>query len=147
MGISMEQQRKQGTPRGLLHSELTDRILGAFYAVHTALGGGFLESVYREALSRELTWRGLASSAHVGCAVHYRGEVVGQFCADIIVERRVVLELKAARAIDPTHVAQLLNYLRATELQVGLLLNFGKHAEFQRLVVDRSHRQATATTP
>lgn len=124
----------------LLHRQLTERILGTFYQVYNELGCGFLESVYGAAMHLALQADGLNAERQTTVAVFFRGRVVGEFRADLIVERRVVIELKACRAIDPAHEAQLLNYLRATELEVGLLLNFGPKPSFKRLAFANSRK-------
>jgi GxxExxY protein len=118
----------------LLEEALTRKIIGAFYHVHSTLGYGFLESVYRTALELELVGRGLHVAREVVADVYYKDKMVGVFRADILVESRVVLELKTSRKLDPGDVAQLLNYLRATDLELGLLLHFGPRASFKRLI-------------
>ena len=115
------------------HGELTRKILGVFYEVYNELGHGFLESVYQEAMVIALRQAGLRVERQIPLKVMFRGEVVGEFRQDIVVERAVILELKAASAIDSVHEAQLLNYLRATALEVGLLLNFGPKPQFKRM--------------
>ena len=119
---------------GLLHHETTRRIIGGFFETHHELGSGFLESVYKNALAIVLRGDGLRVEREVPFDVGFRGESVGIYKADMIVERKIVVEVKTGRLIDPAHVAQVRNYLRASELQVGLLLNFGPSAEFKRLV-------------
>ncbi len=111
--------------RGFLHSRVTEKILGAFFDVYNELGFGFLESVYVESLAIDLRAQGLQVDREMSVPVWFRNQLVGTFRADLVVERVVIVELKAARALDPSHEAQLLNYLRATEIEVGLLLNFG----------------------
>jgi GxxExxY protein len=118
----------------LLEEALTRKIIGAFFHVHSTLGHGFLESVYARALELELVGRGLHVAREVAADVYYKGEVVGVFRADMLVESRVVLELKGSRKLDPSDIAQLLNYLRATDLELGLLLHFGPRASFKRLI-------------
>lgn len=121
----------------LEHKELTSRILRCFYDVYNELGYGFLESVYENALNLALRQEGLAVSKQEAIEVRFRGEVVGEFRADLLVERTVILELKSAKAIEEVHVAQALNYLKATGLHVALVLNFGPKPEFKRLFLDR----------
>jgi GxxExxY protein len=118
----------------LIHEELTEKIIGVFYDVYNVLGHGFLESVYHNAFVIALREAGLATEPKVPIPVFFRGQLVGQFEADVLVEDEVILELKAARELDPTHEAQLLNYLRATSIEVGLLMNFGPKPRFRRLV-------------
>ena len=120
----------------LKHGSLTDQILRVFYDVYNELGHGFLESVYHRSLVMALESAGLNVCSRVDIPVWFRGHQVGQFVADILVEQCVLLELKAARSLDTAHRAQLLNYLRATDIEVGLLLNFGERPEFKRVVFD-----------
>ena len=120
----------------LKHGLITDRILKVFYEVYNELGHGFLESVYHRSLVLALKSVGLNVSSRVSIPVWFRGTRVGRFEADILVEGCVLLELKAARMLDSSHRAQLLNYLRATEIEVGLLLNFGEKPEFKRVIFD-----------
>jgi GxxExxY protein len=126
------------------HQELTRRIIGVFYDVYNELGHGFLESVYEAAMLIALREAGLKAETQVPIAVYFRGNRVGDFRADLMVENAVLLELKAARAPDPSHEAQLLNYLRATEIEVGLLLNFGIKPEFKRLASDNERKRIAA---
>src|ERR1700722_2579711 len=104
---------------------LTERIIGAGFAVSNGLGHGFLEAVYRNALVEELRLSGLAAQAEKTFSVHYRDKRVGVYMADIVVADRVIVELKAVAGLADAHAAQLLNYLRASQLPVGLLMNFG----------------------
>ncbi len=120
----------------LKHGSLTDKILGVFYGVYNELGHGFLESVYHRSLVLALESAGLNVCSRVAVPVWFRGHQVGHFEADVLVESCVLLELKAARSLDSSHQAQLLNYLRATDIEVGLLLNFGERPEFKRVVFD-----------
>jgi GxxExxY protein len=110
---------------GFKHEELTGKIIKIFYDVYNELGYGFLESVYEKAMAIALRATDLQAEPQKPIEVWFRGKQVGDFAADILVESLVLLELKAARALDSSHEAQLLNYLRATEFEVGLLLNFG----------------------
>ena len=113
----------------------TRRVIGAFYEVYNTLGYGFLEAVYARALERELRARGLAVAREVLIEVRYKAEVVGLFRADMVVEERVVLELKASSALAPADRAQLVNYLRGSGLEVGLLLHFGPEPEVRRVTL------------
>lgn len=117
----------------LLHEELTEKIIGVFYDVYNELGHGFLESVYHKAMVVALTQVGLTVVSKPQVPVFFRGELVGDFEADVVVEGKVLLELKSARELDPAHEAQTLNYLRATPIEVGLLMNFGPKPKFRRL--------------
>ncbi|HEY5935165.1 MAG TPA: GxxExxY protein [Kofleriaceae bacterium] len=109
---------------GSLHSELTGIIIGAAIAVHRELGPGKLESVYERALAIELRALGVPFCTQVAIPMLYRGESVGDFFADLIVDRKVLVELKAVETVRPVHRAQVLSYLRATEIELGLLINF-----------------------
>ena len=120
---------------------LTQKIIGVFYDVYNELGTGFLESVYQKSLALALESAGLTVRRHIDIPVWFRGHQVGQFEADLLVEKCVLLELKAARALGSAHQAQLMNYLRATEIEVGLLLNFGPKPEFKRLAYDNSRKR------
>ena len=130
--------------RGLKQRELTEQIPGAFYDVYKELGHGFLESVYQKAMLLALREKNLEAKAQAPLRVWFRGQVVGEFLADLIVGDSVIVELKAISGIDPAHEAQLLNYLRATEIEVGLLLNFGRKPEFKRLVFENSREEIRA---
>lgn len=125
----------------LKHGLITDRILGVFYDVYNELGWGFLESVYHQSLVLALQSVGLRVNSKVPIPVWFRGIRVGRFEADILVESCVLLELKAVRTLDSSHRAQLTNYLRATEIEVGLLLNFGEKPEFKRVIFDNLKKQ------
>ena len=125
----------------LKHGLLTDQILRIFYDVYNELGNGFLESVYHRSLVLALGSAGLNVCSRVAIPVWFRGHEVGAFEADVLVERCVLLELKAVRTLDSSHRAQLMNYLRATEIEVGLLLNFGEKPEFKRVVFDNLKKQ------
>jgi len=115
------------------HEELTREILAAFFEVANELGHGFVESVYERALLVVLRDRGVTADAQMPLQVHFRGEVVGEFVADVVVERTVIVELKAVKMLAPEHQAQLINYLNATDIDVGLLVNFGKpRLEYKR---------------
>ncbi len=127
--------------RGLKHKGLTETIIGVFFEVYNELGHGFLESVYENAFAAALISRGLDVRRQIEVPVWFRGHKVGEFVADILVERSVLVELKGVRTLSPSHEAQLLNYLRATEIEVGLLLNFGIKPEFKRLAYDNSRKR------
>jgi GxxExxY protein len=118
----------------MIHEDITDKILKAFYIVYNELGTGFLESVYRNAMYILLKEMELKCDAEIPIAVWFRGQKVGDFRADLLVEKAVIVELKACKAIDASHIAQTIHYLRATGIEVGLLLNFGPKPEFKRLV-------------
>jgi len=117
----------------LLYSELTRSIIGCAFDVINELGAGFLESVYENAMLIALASAGHAVESQRAVTVHFRGQSVGDFYADLLVEQKVLVELKAVKAIAPEHEAQVINYLNATGIQVGLLINFGKpRLEFKR---------------
>jgi GxxExxY protein len=126
MNQSLPQKEK------LLHEEKTRVILQAFYHVYNKLGYGFLERIYENALAHELSKRGFTVAQQLAIDVYYDGLVMGQYFADLVVDNCVILELKAADQINPQHTAQLLNYLKATDIEVGLLLNFGPEPQFRR---------------
>jgi GxxExxY protein len=125
----------------LLHAELTSKIIKAFYHVYNTLGYGFLEKVYENALMITLEKWGLKVSRQMPLKVYSEGMLVGEYFADLIIEGLVIIELKAADGIDPAHQAQLLNYLKATDVEVGLLLNFGPKAKFARRVFSNELKQ------
>jgi GxxExxY protein len=118
-------------------NELTYKINGAVFEVNKVLGAGFLEKVYENTLLIELRTRGLRADSQVPIKVYYKDEVVGEYTADMLVEEKIILELKTVEKLDKIHQAQLLNYLRATGIQIGILVNF-KHtkAEIKRMVLD-----------
>ena len=125
----------------LKHSDVTSKILQAFFKkVYHQLGYGFLEKVYENAMAIELRRMGLEIKQQAKIDVYYAGEVVGEYFADLVVEDAVIVELKAARSILKEHEAQLLNYLRATPYEVGLLLNFGPKPDFRRKVFDNARK-------
>ena len=138
---SMREAEVNNATVGLKHVQLTERIIGIFYAVYNELGQGFLESVCESCMKVALEEAGLKVERQVPIQVFFRGQQVGVFFADLVVEGLVILELKAARAIDPAHEAQLLNYLRATHFEVGLLLNFGPKPELKRLAFDNDRKK------
>jgi GxxExxY protein len=115
-----------------LHEELTEKIIGVFYSVYNELGFGFLESVNQRAMYIGLEDAGFAVQEKMPVPVWFRGHEIGEFEADLLVDGKVFLELKAGRALDASHEAQLLNYLRATSIEVGLLLNFGPKPQIKR---------------
>jgi GxxExxY protein len=124
----------------LLDGSLTRRIIGAFYYVYDRLGFGFLEAVYRRALAHVLMRAGLTVECEQLIEVWFDGVKVGHYRADMLVERRVLVEFKATDRLTATDRKQLLNYLRATDVEVGLLLNFGPRAQFERLVYSNSKK-------
>jgi len=115
-----------------LHQETTEKIIKAFYNVYNTLGFGFLEKVYQNAMMIELELLHLNCEKQKQLDVYYKNKKVGEYFADIIVNQKVIIELKAAESIIPEHQAQLLNYLKSTQIEVGLLLNFGKTPQIKR---------------
>jgi GxxExxY protein len=109
----------------MLYEDLTDKILACCFLVRNELGTGFLESVYKNALLVALAEKGLQACKEYSLAVHFHGQIVGQFYADILVEEKIILELKSVSTLTDMHKAQLINYLKATGIEVGLLINFG----------------------
>lgn len=116
------------------HSELTEKIIKAFYKVYNNLGYGFLEKVYENALFIELSSAGIFVEKQKRINVFYEGSIVGEYFADLIVAEKVIIEIKAYEKICEYHEMQLLNYLKATEIEVGLLVNFGRKPEFKRKI-------------
>ena len=114
---------------------LTEAIIGAFYAVYNELGAGFLENVYENALNIALKELGLPVRQQTGIDVYFRNRVVGEYRADLLIPGRVIIEVKSTSMLTNTHEAQLLNYLKATGIPVGLLLNFGPRPQFKRRVL------------
>lgn len=118
----------------LLHKEITSKIIQAFYKVYNTLGYGFLEKVYENAMRIEIEKSGLSVEQQKNIKVFYEFEQVGDYYADLLIENSVIVELKAAETICDEHETQLLNYLKATDIEVGLLINFGKKAELKRKI-------------
>lgn len=122
--------------------ELTGRVIGVYYDVYNELGFGHLEAVYRRAMFVALAQAEIQAAAEIPIEVLFRGEVVGRFRADLIVENSLVIEVKSARVLEPIHEAQLLNYLRSTRLELGLLLNFGHTPKVRRLAYSNTRKSA-----
>ena len=119
----------------LLHKEITEQIIGAAFEVWKELGYGFLEKVYQRAMKVELQLRGMRAEMESKIKVHYKGQIVGDYEADLLINQCVIVELKVAETYAPLDEAQLLNELKATGIRVGMLINFGRHkAEFKRFV-------------
>jgi GxxExxY protein len=123
------------------HSVLTEQIIGAFYTVYSSLGYGFLENVYVKALMIELKKREMNPRDELPIHVYYDGQLIGEYFADIVVNDLVILEIKAAKSLVIEHEAQLLNYLKATPYEVGLLLNFGPKPETKRRSFDNNRKE------
>jgi len=120
----------------LKHSDISSRVIQVFYHVYNTLGYGFLEKVYENALVLELRGRGLRVQPQTAIKVYYGGEVVGEYFADLLIENCLIVEIKAVEALRDEHFAQLLNYLKATEIDVGLLLNFGPKPDVRRKIFE-----------
>lgn len=125
----------------LKHGAITEQIIRVYYDVYNELGHGFLEAIYERAMSIALTENALSVEHQLSVPIWFRGHMIGDFHPDLVVNRAVVVELKAARTLDASHEAQLIHYLRATELEVGLLLNFGHKPQFRRLVLDNDKKE------
>jgi GxxExxY protein len=130
-----------GAEAALKHAEVIEKIIGVFYDVYNELGYGFLECVYEESLVIALNEAGLTANRQIPLPVWFRGHKVGEFRADVLVENCVLLELKSARSLDPAHEAQLLHYLKSTEIEIGMLLNFGARPQFRRLLFDNERKK------
>lgn len=124
------------------HEDITNKVLRGYYTVYNTLGFGFLEKVYENALYLELAKLGLRAQRQVSITVYYEKEGVGDYFADLIVEGVVIIELKAVDALCDEHSYQLINYLKATEIEVGLLLNFGKKPEVRRKIFDNEMKKS-----
>ncbi len=135
-----DQPRIDANERERKHWDLCHQIVGVFYSVYNELGHGFLEAVYEEALAIGLIEAGLQITRQVATPIWFRGRAIGEYKADLVVNSSVLLELKAARVLDPSHEAQILNYLRAPDIEVGLLLNFGPKPHFKRFVFENSNK-------
>jgi GxxExxY protein len=140
--MTSKEPRMNTDEHGLKYEELTGKIIKVFYDVYNELGHGFLESVYKKAMISALRAAGLQAEPDAPIQVHFRGHSVGDFEADMFVESLVLLELKACRNLDPSHEAQTLNYLRATTIEVGLLLNFGPKPEVKRFLFDNERKRS-----
>jgi GxxExxY protein len=127
------------------HQETTGQIIRTFYEVYNELGHGFLESVYEQAMMIALAEAGLHVARQFPITVHFRGQVVGEFRADIVVNDQVIVEIKAARAIESAYEAQIMHYLRATDSEIGLLMNFGPKPEFKRFICDNERKSRRQT--
>ncbi len=125
----------------LKHSKITAKIIKAYYLVYNELGFGFLESVYESAMEIVLKEFGLFVERQKDIPVYFRGQNLGVYRADLVIDGKVIVELKAVKAIAPEHEAQLLNYLKATDIEVGLLINFGQKPSFKRFVFENSRKK------
>jgi GxxExxY protein len=139
-----DQPQMNADQRRFDHAHLTRTIIGVFFEVYNELGFGFLESVYKEAMTIALEVTGLKVEKEFGLEACFRGHVVGSFKVDLLVNQCVIVELKAVRALGPAHEAQTLNYLRAGVLEVGLLLNFGPEPQIRRLAYSNERKVCQA---
>ena len=133
--------------RRFKHEDLTRRIIQGYFDVYNELGYGFLEAVYQEAMVITLRGAGLRVDREFGLEAHFRGVTIGVFKADLVVNDRVLVELKAARQIAPSHVSQVLNYLRCGVLEVALLFNFGPRPEVRRLAFSNERKRRQRDRP
>lgn len=131
----------------LLHKELSDAILKVYYAVYNELGYGFLEKVYQNAFYLELKNQGFNVIAQQQIKVFYKDDLVGEYYADLVVDNLIIIELKAAESLVQENELQLLNYLRATDKEIGLLFNFGKMPEFRRKIFTNDKKKITIENP
>jgi GxxExxY protein len=136
----MESPQINAEERRYKHAELTEQIIGVFYEVYNELGIGFLEKVYQEAMALVLRSKEVAVQCEVPVPVWFRGTKIGTYEADLVVGRVVLVELKAGKALDSSHEAQLLNYLRSTTIEVGLLLNFGPRPQVRRFAFENERK-------
>ncbi len=124
----------------MLHEELSNKVIGAFYTVYNELGYGYLEKVFENALRIELKKAGLQVEQQKKIDVYYESEIVGEYYADLVVNGLIILELKAADSLAPEHEAQLINYLKGTKMELGLLFNFGPKPEFRRRILTNDQK-------
>ena len=117
------------------HSDITEKIIKAAYAVHNTLGFGFLEKVYQNALAIEIRKAGMNVQQEHPIVVYYENIIVGEYFADLVVDEKIILELKAVKELSPAHETQLVNYLKATGMEVGLLINFGHSVKVKRKIL------------
>ncbi|OHB89148.1 MAG: GxxExxY protein [Planctomycetes bacterium RIFCSPHIGHO2_02_FULL_40_12] len=122
------------------YKELTEKIIKIFYTVYNKLGYGFLEKVYEKAMMKELKKEDIPAVSQYAITVVYEDEIIGEYFTDILVDNKVIVEIKAAKSLAIENEAQLLNYLKATEIEVGLLLNFGPKPDFKRKVFDNTRK-------
>ena len=121
----------------LKHHQITEKIIGAAYNVHNLLGSGFLEKVYQNSLAIELRSLAFKVDVEKPIEVLYKGEIVGNYFADVVVDEKVIVEIKAIKELSTIHEVQLVNYLKATGIEVGLLINFGTSVQVKRRVLDK----------
>ena len=127
----------------LLHKDITEEIISAYYFVYNELGYGFLEKVYENAMLIELKSRGFKVVSQKNIKVYFKDAIVGEYFADIVVDDKIIIELKSSESFVTEHEVQLFNYLKATNIEVGLLFNFGKRAAFKRKVFTNNNKKFT----
>ena len=132
--------RMYADEHGLKHRDLAEKLIGIFFNIYNELGHGFLESVYEQAFSVSLAESDIFFQRQVAVPVWFHGQRIGEFRADLLVEEKVIVELKAGRLIDSSWEKQLLNYLRATDVEIGMLFNFGPKAEFRRYIFENEKK-------
>lgn len=125
----------------LLYKNITDDILKVYFDIYNHLGYGFLEKVYQNAMYFELQKKGYKVEAQKPIKVYLKGQLIGEYYADLLIEDKVIIELKACELLMNIHVAQLMNYLKATPIEVGLLLNFGEEPEFKRIIYTNDRKK------
>lgn len=140
MNVATSLPRIYADERGLKHRELTETLIGFFFNLYNELGHGFVESVYEQAFSVVLAENQIFFERQVALPVWFHGIEISQFRADLLVERKVLIELKTGRDIDLAWEKQLLNYLKATDVEVGLLFNFGPQAQFRRYAFEKARK-------
>lgn len=124
----------------LLHKEKSKTILKVFYDVYNQLGYGFLEKVYQNAMYLELKRQGYKVDAQKQIKVYFKNQLVGEYYADLVIDDVIIIELKACEYLLSSHIAQLMNYLKSTKIEVGLLLNFGESPDFKRLIYTNNRK-------
>jgi len=132
--------RMYADQRGLKYAELTERLIGIFFNLYNEIGHGFLESVYEQAFSVVLAENNILFQRQIAIPVWFHGQKIGEFRADLLIDSKVLIELKTGRDIDLAWEKQLLNYLRATDIEVGLLFNFGPNAQFKRYAFENARK-------
>ena len=133
--------RMHADKHGLKHRELSEKLIGIYFDVYNELGHGFLESVYEEAFSVALAEAGIFFQRQLALPVWFRGRKIGEFRSDLVVENKIIIELKTGSRIDPQWEKQTLNYLRCTDIEVALLLNFGPSPDFRRYAFDNERKK------
>ena len=147
MKLATSIPRMYADSSGLKHGEVTEKLIGIFFGIYNELGHGFLESVYEEAFSLALAESDVFFQRQTAVPAWFHGHKIGDFRADLLVDGKVIVELKTGRDVDPAWEKQLLNYLRATDIEVGLLFNFGPTAQFRRFVFENERKHPRSPAP